>query len=234
MPRTARVVIPDYPHHIIQRGHNRQVVFADEEDYRYYLENLKKWKQDLGCKIYAYCLMTNHIHLIVDCGERVENLALLMKRVSGRQTRYVNKIEGRRGTLWEGRYKSSPIEVDAYLLACCRYIELNPVRAAIVDEPGKYQWSSYRCKAGIEDCDWIDRDPCYQNLGLTDREREERYREWIQGYIPDEEWRVIRQGVQRGQLTGTGRFIEEIAQKIGKRIEFRGQGRPGRSKESRK
>ena len=81
MPRTARIVVMGYPHHIIQRGHNRQVVFASDEDYRYYLDNLCEWKEKLGCKVYAYCLMTNHVHLIVDPGGDGANLALLMKRV---------------------------------------------------------------------------------------------------------------------------------------------------------
>jgi len=226
MPRAARVVLPNYPHHIVQRGHNKHVVFVGDGDYLYYLENLKEWKKELGCKIYAYCLMTNHIHLIVDCGDKVENLGLMMKRVTGRQTRYVNKLEGRRGTLWEGRFKSSPVEVDAYLLACCRYVELNPVRAGMVDKPALYKWSSYKYKVGIEKSDWMDLDPCYQGLGTTDKEREETYRQWVQAYIPKEEYQLIRQGIQRGQLTGTNRFIDEVAKKIGIRIELRGQGRP--------
>jgi len=219
-------VLPNYPHHIIQRGHNRQVVFAGDEDYLYYLENLKEWKKKLGCKIYAYCLMTNHVHLIVDTGKETENLALLMKRVSGRQTRYLNKIEGRSGTLWEGRYKSSPIKDDEYLLACCRYVEMNPVRAKIVDEPAKYKWSSYRYKIGMEDINWLDIDPCYMGLGATEKVREKRYEEWVKGAIPPGELELIRKAVQRGQLTGGYRFVEEVDKKIGRRIEFRGQGRP--------
>ena len=226
MPRKSRVVVPDYPHHIIQRGHNRGVVFAGEEDYLYYLENLRVWKEGLGCKIYAYCLMTNHIHLIVDPGEQVESLALLMKRISGRQTRYVNKLEGRRGTLWEGRYKSSPIQSDEYLLVCCRYVELNPVRAGIVDSPDHYQWSSYRCKVGIEKPTWLDLDPCYKRLGRTEKECEAKYRQWIGESIPEGEWELIRQAVQRGQLTGSNQFVEEVFEKTARRVEFRGQGRP--------
>lgn len=100
MPRTDRVVLPNYAHHIVQRGHNRQVVFAVEDHYLYYLDTLKAWKETYGIKVYGYCLM---------------------KCLAGRQTRYVNRLEGRRGTLWEGRYKSSPIQTDEYLLACCRY-----------------------------------------------------------------------------------------------------------------
>jgi len=90
MPRTARIVVMGYPLHIIQRGHNKQVVFASDEDYQYYLDNLCEWKEKLGCKVYACCLMTHHVHLIVDPGEDGANLARLMKRVAGRQTRYLN------------------------------------------------------------------------------------------------------------------------------------------------
>ena len=133
MPRKARVVVPNTPHHIVQRGHNKQVVFVERRDYYYYLQNLREWKEKLGCKLYAYCLMTNHIHLIVDPGDEPDNLALLMKRVTARQTRLVNYLEKRTGSLWEGRYKSSPIDTNEYLLTCCRYVEMNPVRAGMVD-----------------------------------------------------------------------------------------------------
>ena len=97
MPRTARLVIPNHPHHIIHRGHNRQPVFMSDDDYRYYLDNLLEWKTKLQCRLYAYCLMTNHVHLILDPGENEANLAKLMKRVAGRQTRYVNKLENEPG-----------------------------------------------------------------------------------------------------------------------------------------
>lgn len=218
--------MPNYPHHVIQRGHNRQVVFVRDEDYLYYLENLKEWKRKFGCKVHAFCLMSNHVHLIIDPGDKAENLALLMKRVAGRQTRYVNKVEGRRGTLWEGRYKSSPIDKDSYLLACCRYVEFNPVRARIVDDPGDYRWSSYRHKASMQNLNWLDEDPSYMGLGNTNKEPEKRFNESVKEFIPKSEWDIIRQAVQRGQLTGSSSFIEEVEQKIGRRVEFRRQGRP--------
>jgi putative transposase len=170
--------------------------------------------------------MTNHVHLIVDPGEKAENLALLMKRVAGRQTRYVNRREGRRGTLWEGRYKSSPIEEDRYLLACCRYVELNPVRAGLVEAPEQYPWSSFRQKAGLVPMDWLDPDPCYVGLGRSGRARAARYRTWVRQSVPEGEWTLIRQAVQRGQLTGSARFVDAMEEKLGRRIEYRGQGRP--------
>lgn len=230
MARKGRIIVPSTPHHIIQRGHNKNVVFVSEEDYTYYLDNLKEWKKALSCKVYAYCLMTNHVHLIIDPGSDLNALALLMKRVAGRQTRYVNKQEGRSGTLWEGRYKSSPIQIETYLLACSRYIELNPVRAKVVDKPEEYRWSSYRAKVGLEDQAWIDSDPCYQALGRTREEQIRRYAAWVSDAIPEGEWDQIRAAAQRGQLTGADRFISDVARHIGRRVEFRPPGRPSQAR----
>ena len=226
MPRAARIALPNYPHHVIQRGHNRQAVFAAADDYRYYLDNLAEWKTAYACKVYAYCLMTNHVHLIIDPGEQPERLGQLMKRVAGRQTRYVNRLEGRSGTLWEGRYKSSPIENDAYLLACCRYVELNPVAAGICAAPEDYPWSSCSARLGGLRPEWLDLDPAWQGLATTEAQRIQFYREYLTEPISDEEREAIVRPVQRGQLTGGAAFIDAIAERLGRRIEKRGQGRP--------
>jgi len=226
MPRSARIVMTDHPHHVIQRGHNRQVIFADEVDYRFYLDNLKEWKEKLKCKLYAYCLMTNHVHLVIDPGGDEQNLGLLMKRVAGRQTRYVNKMEKRSGTLWEGRYKSSPISTNDYLLACCRYVELNPVRARMVVQPEDYRWSSCSAKVGLIEQGILDYDPLYLELSKNEKERQQKYCDYVHGMITEEETDQIRRAIHRGQLTGTGKFIKEVEEKHGKRVEFRGQGRP--------
>jgi len=227
MPRLGRVVVPNYPHHVVQRGHNKQVVFAQEGDFRYYLSTLEDFKALYGVKVYGFCLMTNHVHLILQPGEAISGLGQLMKRLSGRQTRFVNRQEFRTGTLWEGRYRSSPIEPDAYLLACCRYVELNPVRARMSDDPAAYPWSSYRWHAGIgSQFDWLDIDPCFEGLGNSKDERAMRYREFVQSAIPAGEWELIREALQREQLTGTKRFCDEIEAIIGRRIENRKQGRP--------
>ncbi len=230
MPRNARIAIDNYPHHIIQRGHNRQVVFASADDCLFYLDNLQEWKDKLGCKVYAYCLMPNHVHLIIDPGADARNLSMLMKRIAGRQTRYVNKTEKRSGTLWEGRFKSSPISTDEYLLSCCRYVELNPVRAGIVAVAEDYRWSSYRAKVEKTKQDLLDFDPLYLGLASSAEKRREKYRNFVLGSIAEEETEQIRRAIQRGQLTGTSKFVEEIEAKFGKRIEFRGQGRPRKAK----
>jgi putative transposase len=230
MPRKARVIIPDCPHHIVQRGHNRQVVFASDADYQYYLETLVEWKEKLGCQIYAFCLMTNHVHLIINPGKDVKTLSQLMKRVNGRQTRYVNKVEKRTGSLWEGRYKSSPISTNEYLLSCSRYIELNPVRAGMVSRPEAYPWSSYQSKVGIRSLKWLDYDSCYMELDSSRENREKKYEQWVNAIIPQGEWKLIRQSLQRGQLTGSKKFVDQIEEKLNQRIEFRGPGRPKKNK----
>ena len=226
MPRRARVILKNTAHHVVQRGHNRQVVFAEAADYRYYLATLKEWKQALSVKIYdAYCLMTNHVHLVLDPEEDETSIGKLMKRLAGRQTRYVNYLERRTGSLWEGRYKSSPIETETYLLACCRYVEMNPVRAGMVDKPDEYRWSSYRQKVGLEEL-WIDEDDCYQGLAGEKSKRHQRYKRFVLQTGMAETDEKIRTAYRNGWATGTNRFLDEIEEKIGIRIENRKRGRP--------
>jgi putative transposase len=170
--------------------------------------------------------MTNHVHLIVDPGRNPDSLALLMKRVAGRQTRYVNKLEGRSGSLWEGRYKSSIIATEEYLPACCRYIELNPLRAGMVADPAQYQWSSYGAKVFGKRDPVVDLPSFYMALGDTEQERWKAYKEYVFGTVPEYETKLIREALQRGQLTGSERFQGEIEKKLGIRISNKKQGRP--------
>lgn len=226
MPRKARVLVPNCPHHIVQRGHNRKAVFLADQDYQYYLENLKEWKKELGIKLYAWCLMTNHIHIIAEPTDDAMSLSTLMKRVNGRQSAYVNKLEGRSGSLWEGRYKASPIQKDEYLLACIRYVELNPMKAGIVTVLNDYPWSSYRERIGLKDRDILDLDSGYQSLGHTEKDRRHHYRQYLSDTSNSKETALISESLQRNQLTGNHRFIDEIEIRIGLRVENRGRGRP--------
>lgn len=226
MPRRARIAIANYPHHIVQRGHNRRVVFVTDRDRSAYLETLREFRAELELKLYGYCLMTNHVHLIVDPRNEAHNLGLLMKRLAGRHTRRINRLERRTGTSWEGRFKSSPIESDRYLLACLRYVDLNPVRARMVVRPEDYAWSSYRARIGMADCDWLDLDPCFPALAPEAKRRQERYRAFVEQGITNHELKFIRDAVHRNQLTGSEAFMLEIEQRTGERILFRSRGRP--------
>jgi putative transposase len=223
MPRKARVLVPNCPHHIVQRGHNRKAVFLSDQDYQYYLENLREWKKELGIKLYAWCLMTNHIHIIAEPGKDAMTLSSLMKRINGRQSAYVNKLEGRSGSLWEGRYKASPIQRDSYLMCCCRYVELNPVRAGIVANAEEYPWSSYQERVLNNGSTMLDKDPVYTGLACTDQVRQHRYRAFMEEGMSMTEKRFIDESVNRNQLTGSNRFIDEIERRIGVRVERRGR-----------
>ncbi|MCG5515025.1 MULTISPECIES: transposase [unclassified Ectothiorhodospira] len=225
MPRMARVVLPHTPHHVVQRGHNRQTVFVIAEDYERYLEDLRELSGMLDIRVHAYCLMTNHVHLLVDPGEEVASMGCLMKALAARATRRRNRLERRSGTLWEGRYKSSPVQTDTYLLACTRYIELNPVRAGMVSNAGDHPWSSYQQRMGHETC-WINTDPGYLSLAGSEMERRARYARFVAQGVPKNELSLMREAVQRGQLTGNHQFVDEVEKIIGRRIEQRRPGRP--------
>jgi putative transposase len=213
----------------MQRGHNRQTIFiSDDDDYNYYRENLIYYKQEFKCKIYSYCLMTNHVHLVVDPGGNPEGLSQLMKHVAGRQTRYVNKLEKRTGSLWEGRFKSSIVSQVEYLAACCRYIDLNPLRAGMVSDLSDYRWSSYCCKGEGKKDLVVDFDSFYLSQGNSATERQEAYAEYVLATVPEYELKLIRDSLQRGQLTGSNRFREEISLKLGIRFSNKVPGRPGK------
>jgi putative transposase len=221
------VVLPAYPHHVVQRGHNQQVCFAASADYERYLATLAEFKRKLGVKVYAWCLMTNHVHLLLE-PSTATSLGALMRRLAGRQTRYHNRLEQRSGTLWEGRYKSSLVQHEGYLLACCRYIELNPVRARLVAAPEDYRWSSCRARLGYASSTILDLDACYHDLAADEPARRERYAEFLQSAVPEGEWALIRAAVQRGQLTGNEAFRQQVAAILHRRVENRRPGRPAK------
>ena len=138
MPRRPRLATANIPLHIIQRGNNRQACFFADEDYRCYLEWLQEYSHMSNCVIHAYVLMTNHVHLLLTPSEATST-GMLMKRLGQRYVQYVNRVYKRSGTLWEGRYRSCVVQEEPYLLACQRYIELNPVRATMVEVPKQYR-----------------------------------------------------------------------------------------------
>jgi putative transposase len=225
MARFARQPIADTPYHVINRGNNHQPIFFGRDDYRFFFDSLRSAKLKYPCKIYSFILMPNHIHLLLEPVEEEGNLSDFMKYVSQRHSQFVNSHYGRTGTLWEGRYKSSPVSTDRYLLACSRYIEMNPVRAGIVNTPEEYEFSSYRTKIGLKEIEWLDLDPLYLDLGVTDRERQSKYRGWISEKIPKEEWETIRITIQKNWAYGADQFKEEIEKILGRRFEIKKAGR---------
>ncbi len=146
MPRKVRVYLAGMPCHVIQRGNNRQVCFYADEDYLFYKECLLDACKRYHVVTHAYVLMTNHVHLLMT-PEDADGISAVMQSVGRRYVQYINKMYCRSGTLWEGRYKASIVSAEDYLLACYRYIEMNPVVASMVEHPGDYRWSSYRANS---------------------------------------------------------------------------------------
>ena len=176
MPRRSRIIVPDIPLHIIQRGNNHQSCFFSEEDYLFYLDWLREYAQSTGCSIHAYVLMTNHVHILLT-PSKSDSAGNLMKRLGQRYVQYINRTYKRSGTLWEGRFRSSIIQQQEYLFSCQRYIEMNPVRAGMVEHPGEYRWSSYQANGQGRSSDLISHHSLYRSLGRTDADRLMAYRE---------------------------------------------------------
>ncbi|MDY0045710.1 MAG: transposase [Syntrophales bacterium] len=230
MTRHARQALPDIPYHIVNRGNNHQKIFFDGDDYYFFFNAIKSAKEQYPCKIYSFAFMTNHIHLLIEPVESGHNLASFIKQVSQRHGQYINKRYERTGTLWEGRFKSSPISTDAYLLACCRYIEMNPVRAGLTDRPEDYKYSSYRSKIGIRNCNVLDSDPLYESFGSTSTERQQKYRQWFQESVEIEEWDHIRYAIKRNWPYGNDGFKKKLEDTMGYTFEIKKAGRKPENK----
>jgi putative transposase len=216
--------MPGQPFHVIQRGNNRAVCFYTDEDYEFYLYHLQRLSEKHQIKVHAYVLMTNHVHLLMT-GKQQDSLSNLMKYQGQRYVQYINKTYKRSGALWEGRFKSCLVDADEYLLECQRYIELNPVRAGMVEHPADYRWSSYRSNGQGEFNPLIKPHDVYEALASNPKVRWNNYRELfcyqLEPGIVDE----IRQATNGGYVLGREDFKEQI-EKASKHRTTR--GKPGR------
>jgi putative transposase len=225
MPRLGRYFLADQPQHVIQRGNDRQAVFFSDEDREAYLAWLLAAADKHGCCIHAYVLMTNHVHLLTT-PERADSLPRMMQSLGRRYVRHLNDAHRRTGTLWEGRYRAAPIDSEAYLMACSRYIELNPVRARMVRHPREHRWSSYRANAlGAADA-LVTPHPLYRTLGRTAAERQASYRELFREKLGEEFIADLRAATNGGWALGDDAFKRRIAKGAKRRAEKLPRGRP--------
>lgn len=209
MARHPRFCLPGYPQHVIQRGNNRDILFADDQDYRVYLEILGEASQRFGCAIHAYVCMTNHVHLLVTpIGESA--ISQTMQSLGRKYVQYFNHRYQRTGTLLEGRYKASLIDSDGYLLTCYRYIELNPVRAGMLEKPMRYSWSSHRYNAAGYTDSLVIEHPLYTQLGAGTEERRAAYRALFKRHISAKTLDNIRMATNKGWALGNDRFRQRI------------------------
>ena len=217
-------MLPGVPLHVIQRGNDRQACFYSDEDARFYLDWLREYAEKTDCAVHAYVLMTNHVHLLLSA-QTTDGVGALMKALGQRYVQYINRTYRRSGTLWEGRFRSCLAQEESYLLACQRYIELNPVRADMVKHPADYPWSSYRANALGEESKLIRPHALYQTLGRTPSDREAAYRELFRYELDPGVVDAIRQATNGNYALGDSRFASQVATMLGRRVS---KGRPGR------
>ena len=231
MPRRPRLMLANTPVHIIQRGNNRQACFFHEKDYRFYLDWLIEYAGQCQCSIHAYVLMTNHVHLLLTPKTKT-SAGDLMKRLGQRYVQYINRTYKRSGTLWEGRFKSCLTREDSYVLSCYRYIELNPVRAGMVDHPGDYRWSSYRANGNGEASESLCPHQAYIALGPEEVSRREAYRALFRHHLEPGLVDKIRSSTNGNFVLGSEKFQKEVEFALGRRVIPGKSGRPRRSESS--
>jgi len=225
MARLGRYFLPDQPLHVIQRGNNREAIFFCDDDYARYRDWLAEAAGEYGCAIYAYVLMTNHVHLLAT-PTHADSLPRMMQSLGRRYVRHVNAAYRRTGTLWEGRYRAAPIDSDVYFLACCRYIELNPVRAGMVKYPRDYPWSSWRAHAHGADDSLVCTHALYRALGGTAAERQQAYRALLRRPLDAAFVDDLRAATNGGWALGSERFKRQIAEAMRRRVTPLPKGRP--------
>jgi putative transposase len=224
MARLPRLTVPGYPHHIIQRGNNRQPIFAGVRDYERLLAILEEYARANAVAIHAYVLMSNHFHLLAT-PETAEGIPQMMQAVGRQYVRYFNRAQARTGTLWEGRYRSTLIQAERYLLACMVYIDLNPVRAGMVGEPSEYPWSSHSHYTGKRSDRLVTPHPLYWELGNTPFARELAYGELVRAGLGREQELALTNSAMQGWALGQPDYVADLQQRTQRRVI---KGRPGR------
>jgi len=225
MPRPNHLVVAGYPHQIIQRGNNRQAIFFEDADRRFFRSALGEALDAHQCALHAYVLMTNHVHLLIT-PQRGEGVACLMQSLGRRYVGYINRRYARTGTLWEGRFKSTIVDAEDYVLACYRYIEANPVRARMVEGARDHPWSSHRANALGDPDRLVTQHDCYKALGRSARPRQAAYRTMFEDDLPDETIEILRDATQRGWVPGRQTFRDQIAAALGRKVTPPVRGRP--------
>jgi putative transposase len=225
MARLPRLSLPGYPHHVIQRGNNRQAIFASDAHYLTLLDLLDENARKFDVALHAYVLMGNHFHLLA-MPQTADGLPLMMQAVGRRYVRYFNDSQKRSGTLWEGRYKSTVIQTERYLLACMAYIDLNPVRGSLVTQVCDYPWSSYGHYTGQRIDKRITPHSLYWELGNTPFAREAAYAEMVQAGISTVQQTALTDAALRGWALGDADFVADLQKRTERRVVKGQAGRP--------
>jgi putative transposase len=223
MARLPRFVLPGEPQHVIQRGNNKDNVFVRDDDYLFYLRKLEDACAEHDTRIHAYVLMTNHVHFLMT-PLKTDGISKVMQSLGRAYVRYFNDLYGRTGTLWEGRYRATLVDSEAYLLTCYRYIELNPVRAGMVEHPADYPWSSFRYNALGQKDSLITPHDLYLRLGTGEESRRDNYTRLFGTRIPAATLEEIRMATNKAWVLGDDGFRQRIESLIDRRTAPRPRG----------
>jgi putative transposase len=224
MARRPRLFLPGIPQHVVSRGVDKRAVFFAPGDYREYLDSLHDAARKHDCAIHAYVLMTNHVHLLVTPANE-QSLPLTMQALGPSYVQPLNRRYSRTGTLWEGRYRACLVQSDAYFLTCQRYIELNPVRAQIVGDPGDYPYSSYAHYAYGSADRLVTPHACYLALHRDASSRPRAYRELFSHVLTKKQIDSIRRQTRLSTYLGDDLFRQQIEAMLGRRLSPRKPGR---------
>ncbi|MBA3594773.1 MAG: transposase [Pseudomonadota bacterium] len=227
MARLPRLSLPGYPQHIIQRGNNRQSIAACTADYQTLLALIDESARKFSVAIHAYVLMDNQFHLLVT-PETAEGVPQLMQATGRRYVRYFNDSQGRSGTLWEGRYRSTVIQAERYLLACMAYLDLNPVHHGLVPQARDYPWSSHGHYAGLRVDRLVTPHPRYWSLGNTPFSREAAYEQIVKDGVPPDQQLALTQSALSGWALGDAAFVADLQTRTQRRVSKVAAGRPPR------
>ena len=225
MARLPRLTLPGYAHHVIQRGNNRQPIFADDADRRFLLGLLEENARKFEVAVHAYVLMDNHFHLLLTPRTQ-EGLPQMMQAVGRSYVRYFNDRHRRSGTLWEGRYRSTLIQSERYLLACMVYIDLNPVRAGMVAQARDFPWSSHAHYIGLQPDRRLTPHALYWELGNTPFAREAAYAALVQVGVSADQQKNLTDATLRGWALGEAGFVAELQRQTHRRVSKSAAGRP--------
>ena len=225
MARLPRLTVPGYPHHIIQRGNNRQPIFAERADYEQLLAMLEEHSRRFNVAVHAYVLMSNHFHLLAT-PEDASGIPQMMQAIGRQYVRYFNRRQGRTGTLWEGRYRSTLIQAERYLLACMVYIDLNPVRAGMVADPAEYPWSSHAHYIGRRADRIVTPHPLYWELGNTPFARDAAYAQLVHAGLSTAQQQALTDSALRGWALGEPDYVAQLQQRTARRVVKGQAGRP--------
>jgi len=223
MARLPRLIVPGVPMHIIQRGNNREACFFSDQDYTVYLDKLKDYSKKYDVSVHAYVLMTNHVHLLVT-PHTDHGISQLMQSLGRYYVRYINSVYDRTGTLWEGRFKSTLVSDERYLLTVSRYIELNPVRANMADDPAQYPWTSYQHNALGKPIELITPHEVYDRLGNTDKKRQAAYLALFEDQLGQQLITQISESTLKGWVLGDDRFKQQVEKQTSRRVEPQSRG----------